>query len=228
MCLRAKVTPCKRLFSSMAAMGREQQILQAAEDLFYEKGFDAAGVDAIAERVGITGGAIYRHFSSKDEILGVLFDQVIDAALEQLPSLADDPDHDLRALIQAHVGIALKHPKLAGIWLREQRSLTDPYRRNFLRREKRYSDRWRNCLERRYPGWSHDDLSTAVRAVHALTLSDSVRPAGARQSPHVEALLVEMAIRSLNAMESQESAAISVQQHPANGFRTTRATIDEP
>lgn len=185
-------------------MSREQQILQAAEDLFYERGFDATGVDAIAQRAGITGGAIYRHFSGKDEILGVLFDHVIDAALEQLPALDDDPDHDLRALIQAHVGIAMKHPKLAGIWLSEQRSLTDPYRRNFLRREKRYSDRWRTCLERRYPGWTHDDLSAAVRAVHALTLSDSTRPASAKQSPHVQALLIEMAVRSLAALELSE------------------------
>jgi AcrR family transcriptional regulator len=190
-------------------MRREQQILQAAEDLFYEKGFDATSVDAIAERAGITGGAIYRHFASKDEILGVLFDQVIDAALEQLPSQADDPDDDLRALIRAHVRIAMKHPKLAGIWLREQRSLTDPYRRNYLRREKRYSNRWRSCLKRRYPACSHEDLSAAVRAVHALTLSDSTRPPGARQSPHVEALLVEIAIHGLAALESQGAEALA-------------------
>jgi AcrR family transcriptional regulator len=190
-------------------MRREQQILQAAEDLFFEKGFDATGVDAIAERAGITGGAIYRHFSSKDEILGVLFDHVIDAALEQLPVLSDDPDHDLQALIQAHVSIAMKHPKLAGIWLREQRSLADPYRRNYLRREKRYSDRWRTCLERRYPGRSREDLSAAIRAVHALTLSDSARRTGARQSPHLEALLVEMAVLCLAALESQPVEALA-------------------
>jgi AcrR family transcriptional regulator len=184
-------------------MRREQQILQAAEDLFFEKGFDATGVDAIAERAGITGGAIYRHFSSKDEILGVLFDHVIDAALEQLPSLSDDADDDLRALVQAHVSIAMKHPKLAGIWLREQRSLADPYRRNYLRRERRYSDRWRTCLERRYPGRSREDLAVAIRAVHSLTLSDSARRTGARQSLHLEALLVEMAVLCLAALESQ-------------------------
>lgn len=190
-------------------MRREQQILQAAEDLFYEKGFDATGVDAIAERVGITGGAIYRHFASKDEILGVLFDHVIDAALEQLPSQADDPDNDLRAMIQAHVSIAMKHPKLAGIWLREQRSLTEPYRRNYLRRERRYSDRWRACLERRYPGRPREDLAAAIRAVHALTLSDSTRPAAARQSAHIEALLVEIAVRGFAALESQPVDALA-------------------
>jgi len=52
-------------------------------------------------------------------------------------------------------------------------------------------------------------LSAAVRAVHALTLSDSTRPPGARQSPHVEALLVEIAVRGLAALESQGAEALA-------------------
>jgi AcrR family transcriptional regulator len=190
-------------------MGREQQILQAAEELFYERGFDATGVDAIAEKAGITGGAIYRHFASKDEILGVLFDHLIDAALEQLPSPTDDPEHDLRALIEAHVGIAMKRPKLAGIWLREQRSLADPYRRSYLRREKRYSQRWRDCLERRYPDRSHEEISTAMRGIHTLMLSDSSRPVPKRREPGVEALLIDMTLRSLTALERQPAEALA-------------------
>jgi AcrR family transcriptional regulator len=190
-------------------MRRERQILQAAEDLFYEKGFDATGVDAIAERVGITGGGIYRYFASKDEILGVLFDELIDTALEQLPSLTDDPGHDLRALIEAHVSLAMEYPKLAGIWTREQRSLTDPYRRNYLRRERRYSARWRTSLERCYPGRSREELSAAMRAVHALTLSDSARPASDRQADDIKELLVQMTIRSLTALERQSIEALT-------------------
>lgn len=191
------------------SMRRDRQILEAAEDLFYEKGFDATSVDAIAERAGITGGAIYRYFAGKDEILGVLFDELIDTALEQLPAPTDDPDHDLRALIEAHVSIAIDHPKLAGIWIREQRSLTEPYRRNYLRRERRYSERWRTSLTRRYPGRSREELSAAMRGVHALTLSDSVRPAGARQSKAVKALLVDMTLRSLTALEHQPIEALA-------------------
>jgi AcrR family transcriptional regulator len=184
-------------------MGREQQILQAAEDLFYERGFDATGVDAIAEKAGITGGAIYRHFSSKDEILAVLFDHAIDTVLEQLSAPTDDPEHDLRSLVEAHVTFAMKHPKLAGIWNREQRSLADPYRRRYLRRERRYSERWRDCLTRRYPDRSHEEISTAMRGIQTLMLSDSTRPVPKRREPGTEALLIDMTLRSLTALEHQ-------------------------
>jgi AcrR family transcriptional regulator len=37
---------------------RWQQILQAAADVFYEKGYDAATLQAIADRVGILKGSI--------------------------------------------------------------------------------------------------------------------------------------------------------------------------
>jgi AcrR family transcriptional regulator len=61
--------------------GRKQEILAAAEKLFHERRFDATGIDAIAEEAGITGGAIYRHFGGKNEILAVLLDQAIDAVV---------------------------------------------------------------------------------------------------------------------------------------------------
>jgi AcrR family transcriptional regulator len=181
---------------------REQQILAAAENLFFERGFDATGVDAIAEQAGITGGAIYRHFAGKDEILAVLFDQAIDATLERLTPLTDDPDRDLRNLIAAHVEFAISHPKLAGIWNREQRALADPYRRGYLRRERRYIERWRTCLTRRFPDRDLDEIATAMRAIHALMLSESTRPPEGRSTKNVEALLVDMTVRSLQALEA--------------------------
>lgn len=51
---------------------RRARILAGAESLILERGFDAASVQAIAERAGIAKGAVYREFTSKDAILGAL------------------------------------------------------------------------------------------------------------------------------------------------------------
>jgi AcrR family transcriptional regulator len=53
-------------------VSREQAILDAAERLITEHGFHAGGVDMIGEEAGISGSAIYRHFSAKAEILEAL------------------------------------------------------------------------------------------------------------------------------------------------------------
>ena len=48
---------------------RRQQIIEAARGLITNRGMDAVTMDAIAEAVGLSEGAIYRHFSSKHQIL---------------------------------------------------------------------------------------------------------------------------------------------------------------
>ena len=51
-------------------------ILSAALDLFVSRGFEGTTVDAIAEAAGVTKGAIYFHFATKDDLLLALLDQV--------------------------------------------------------------------------------------------------------------------------------------------------------
>jgi TetR/AcrR family transcriptional regulator, transcriptional repressor for nem operon len=45
------------------------KILEAASRLFREKGFDGAGLDAVMQAAGLTHGAFYSHFKSKDELV---------------------------------------------------------------------------------------------------------------------------------------------------------------
>jgi AcrR family transcriptional regulator len=46
-----------------------QRILDTARDLFHERGIRAVGVDAIAEAAGTNKMTMYRHFSSKDDLI---------------------------------------------------------------------------------------------------------------------------------------------------------------
>ncbi|TSE01075.1 TetR/AcrR family transcriptional regulator [Skermania sp. ID1734] len=55
------------------------EIIDAAFDVFAERGYHDAGVADIAARVGIGHSTFYRHFDSKREIL----DQVIDSVIER-------------------------------------------------------------------------------------------------------------------------------------------------
>ncbi|MGE2720519.1 TetR/AcrR family transcriptional regulator [Mycolicibacterium celeriflavum] len=50
-------------------------LLDAAEDVFAEKGFTAATLDDIAYAAGYTKGAIYKHFSTKEELFLAVSDR---------------------------------------------------------------------------------------------------------------------------------------------------------
>lgn len=47
---------------------RRAEILDAAEGVFGERGFQAARIDDIAERIGVAHGTIYSYFASKQEL----------------------------------------------------------------------------------------------------------------------------------------------------------------
>ena len=55
-------------------MSTKQRILDEALTLFAENGYDGTGVDLIAERVGIKGPSLYKHYKGKEEILNALID----------------------------------------------------------------------------------------------------------------------------------------------------------
>ncbi|MGV0735076.1 TetR/AcrR family transcriptional regulator [Mycobacterium syngnathidarum] len=181
-------------------MSRDEQILAAAERLFYERGFHGVGVDEIGVTAGISGSAIYRHFSGKDEILAALFDRVIDAVLLGVGAAKDDPREELEHLVRTFVQFAFTHQRLTGVWEREERALVEPYRRRYRRSQRPYLDRWLQCLGECYPTADRAELTTALRGVLALLTSDAIRPLGSQRAARAEDMLSAMALRGLDVL----------------------------
>jgi TetR/AcrR family transcriptional repressor of nem operon len=78
------------------AQANREKILDAAARLFRERGYDGIGVADIMKRAGLTHGAFYGHFDSKDDLAAETTARVLlqDRWLEHLtgkaePSLAD-------------------------------------------------------------------------------------------------------------------------------------------
>lgn len=57
------------------AMERRNEILDAADELFGQKGFDGTSTNDILEKVGIARGTLYYHFKSKEDIMDALIDR---------------------------------------------------------------------------------------------------------------------------------------------------------
>jgi AcrR family transcriptional regulator len=157
-------------------MDREQAILNAAEMLIAEHGFHAVGVDLIGEKAGVTGSAIYRHFSAKDEILGALFAAATAELFLRLGAVWDDPRRELEHLVDVHLDFTLERQQLAAIWQHEQRSLTNSHQRRLMRERKVYVQRWLASLAAAFPGHEEDELVVAMNAAQAAIMSVAVGP----------------------------------------------------
>jgi len=74
-------------------------ILDVAGELFAERGYDATSVAGICARAGVTKGAFYHHFKSKQAVFLELRDRWL-APLETQLTLARDPNETLPQLLQ--------------------------------------------------------------------------------------------------------------------------------
>ena len=64
------MTQFETLDDKQAKLPPRERILAAAGDLFYHHGIKAVGVDRIAEAAGTNKMTLYRHFASKDDLVG--------------------------------------------------------------------------------------------------------------------------------------------------------------
>lgn len=90
-----------------------QQILVEARDLFLKKGLAGVSMRAVAEGVGVSATALYRHFSDKDELLASLLGEAFGTFGSYLGRCLGgrSPLDRFRRCGQAYVEFALDHPR---------------------------------------------------------------------------------------------------------------------
>lgn len=98
----------------MARLTTNEKILRTAHKLFDREGADAVTMRRVAEIVGITPMAIYRHFANRETLLKRLSDDSFNAAAQDWQARTQDPDvvKRLAALLEPYLDYALAHPHL--------------------------------------------------------------------------------------------------------------------
>ena len=83
---------------------RRRQILESALACFSEDGFHQTGMADIVRRSGMSHGAVYGYFQSKDDIIEALADDrhQSEAVLNSVAQQMADPVEGLRALVRAY------------------------------------------------------------------------------------------------------------------------------
>ena len=72
------------------AQERRNEILDVAERLFCEKGFDNASTNDILNEIGIARGTLYYHFKSKEDILDAMIERLTNQMVEKAAAIALD------------------------------------------------------------------------------------------------------------------------------------------
>jgi AcrR family transcriptional regulator len=115
---------------------RPAEIIAAAQAVFAEKGFAAARLDDIARRAGLSKGALYLYFETKEDIFAAVINEAIaprvatviglieayegpfqDLARQALPRLASIiGDARIGGVVKMVIGESRNFPELARVW----------------------------------------------------------------------------------------------------------------
>ena len=103
-----------------------EDILEAAAQVFRQKGFHGASMNDIAEAVDLKKASLYHHVSSKQEILLSILDRALELLLDKISTITSQDlsaDQKLRMMIREYLQIIAENIDLATVLLFEHRAL---------------------------------------------------------------------------------------------------------
>lgn len=131
-------------------LSRKEQVIRSAAELFREKGYAAASMRDLAQKLGIEAASLYSHIKSKEEILQSLcFDMAAEfrKSLEAVEKQNSPAGEKLKNGIIGHIQVMAKDLTASAVFMNEHRHLSQPYLRDFLLLRINYINRFKNIIE---------------------------------------------------------------------------------
>jgi AcrR family transcriptional regulator len=185
-------------------VSRREQILETAAELFAAKGFHGVSVGELGRSCGISGPALYKHFSSKDAVLAAMLVDISQRLLEEgqaRVASADDAYDAVDALIGWHIDFALRHRALIVVQDRDWQSLPPQAREQVRALQREYVDVWAAQLRRLHRGL-HTDRARAM-AHAAFGLINSTPHSGLIPDEAMRGVLHRMALGALTGPQTR-------------------------
>lgn len=196
----------------------ESQILEAATELFAERGFSGTSLQDIAEATGLTRPALYHYFSSKEDLLSRLVSEVTSGPATDLRRIRRRADASARERLRdMAVSIALlqaQHPSRFRMLVRSEADLPEALATTY--------DAGRRSVLREFSSVIDDGVrSGEFRAVDTRTAALGIiglcnwvawwhRPGDDAEDRRVADSLADMAVASVTSHDPRETSADGV------------------
>ena len=181
---------------------RTDAIVAAASRLFAERGYPGVSLEDIGAAVGVSGPAVYRHFSGKQALLGAVLVGVSERLFtggSEVSAAAASEQQRMHDLIAFHVDFALHNAEVIRVQDRDLAHLSPDDRADVRRLQRAYIALWIDALGALRTE-STDALRLRVQACFGLINSTphSTR-AATRSMTHTASVLAAMAEAAVRA-----------------------------
>jgi AcrR family transcriptional regulator len=182
-----------------------RRLLAAATRLFADQGYDRTSVQEIVEAAGVTKGALYHYFGSKEDLLQEVYARLLRLQQERLDMYAgsqEPVEERLRAAAADVVVTTIENLDDASIFFRSMHQLSPEKNKQVRAERRRYHERFRALVEegQRAGVFTRDIPADLVVDYHFGSvhhLSTWYRPDGPLTPQQVATHLADLLLRAL-------------------------------
>ncbi|MFF0456422.1 TetR/AcrR family transcriptional regulator [Nocardia africana] len=168
--------------------GRRAEIVAAAVAAFARDGYHGTSMAGIAAEVGISSAALYRHFRSKQDLLGHCLRDGLDTTLARVNAADTGADTAGRHVLFELVRVAVELRGLPRLWQVEFRNLTPADRQAVLVRAVRLIHRIRGAIRPCRPDLAEADVELLAWCILSVVVSPSYHRVDLPQAVFAELL----------------------------------------
>ncbi|MBW2368652.1 MAG: TetR family transcriptional regulator [Deltaproteobacteria bacterium] len=143
-----------KAFKELDKSARKQRIIDTAITVFQQKGYHQANIEDVANNLGVTKGALYHYFPSKEAILSVIYMQAMGnyfadyANPDQLSGLNLSPPEKMRFFLRNHIQkVAIDNLAMLDVFLSEEHYLPPKDQKTIRQAKQRYNRVLQDIIE---------------------------------------------------------------------------------
>lgn len=176
-----------------ARRNRDGEIIDAATTVFSQKGYSAASLQEIADRVGILKGSLYHYIDSKESLLFRILQgshEEATAIMNEVDALDLATDAKFRTYVNRLVTWYLSHRERTGLYQNEWRFLEGDFGKQVRAQRRTFNAYMRAIIDAAVEeGLAPADLDTDLATKWVLSAIDSI-PSWYRTTPpkHIDDL----------------------------------------
>ncbi|WP_033288205.1 TetR/AcrR family transcriptional regulator [Amycolatopsis jejuensis] len=132
-----------------ASRGRRAEALEAAAQVFYEKGYEAASIQDIADRLGLLKGSVYYYISSKEDVLYELVKSYHDETRAYFDDIAESAGpvvEKLRRFVATETAHTARHVIKSSLFFSEWRALSAERQAEIVAERDRHDTFVQDCI----------------------------------------------------------------------------------
>jgi AcrR family transcriptional regulator len=181
------------------------KLMRVSVELFAEQGYAQTSVQQIVDAAGVTKGAMYHYFKSKDDLLFDIYDRLLSLQREHLDQIVARglaPVETLRSVCEDVIETSIDGLGDGAVFFRSQHMLSEKRQREVKRRRREYNDAFEDILVRgQAAGDFRTDIPPVILIAHFFSdvhyLAQWYSPGGSLSRNQVAAEITDLYLASL-------------------------------